>query len=470
MSGKPNILFLIADDQRFDTIGALGNPDIRTPNLDRLVMRAASFTHAHIPGGTSGAVCMPSRAMFNTGRTLFHIENEGQNIPSTHTTLGEAFRNAGYTAFGTGKWHNGTASYARSFNAGGSIFFGGMWDHWNVPVCHYDPSGRYGNTVDITPDFFYGNRTVKVNCDTIRPGYHSTELISDTAKNFIENYGGQDPFLCYVSFMAPHDPRTMPEKFKRMYDPEKIKLPPNYMPEHSFDFGIRDIRDEVLAPYPRTETEVKRHTAEYYAMISHLDDAVGGILETLEKKGLTGNTIVVFTGDNGLAVGQHGLMGKQNHYEHSIRVPLIFAGPGIPQGQRIDNYAYLLDILPTLCGLCGIPVPPSVEGNDLTPMMRDPSVKLRETLYFAYTDQIRSVKDNRYKLIEYSGKYTGTQLFDLRQDPCELNDLASDTEYKDVKNRLRKELFRLRDQWEDIKHPYGKSFWDCYDKNTRGTE
>lgn len=465
MPDKPNILFIIADDQRFDTINALGNPDIITPNLDRLVKRGTSFTHAHIPGGTSGAVCMPSRAMFNTGRTLFHIENEGQNIPCSHVTLGETFKNAGYHTFGTGKWHNGTASYARSFTCGGSVFFGGMWDHWNVPVCDYDPAGKYQKTIDFTPDFFYCNKTVKVNCDRIEPGCHSTELIAGTAVKYLENYDSKEPFLCYVSFMAPHDPRTMPEKFKKMYDPQKMKLPANFAPEHSFDFGIRDIRDEVLAPYPRSEPEVKRHIAEYYAMISHLDYEVGNILDTLVSKGLDDNTIVIFTGDNGLAVGQHGLMGKQNHYEHSLRVPLIFAGPGIPHGQQLDNYAYLLDIFPTLCGLTEVQSPPSAEGYDLTPMMTDPSVKLREYLYFGYTDQIRSVKDGRYKLIEYTGKYNGTQLFDLLPDPSETHDLAPDKEYGAVKSRLRKELFRLRDEWDDKKHPLGQSFWDSYDRN-----
>lgn len=149
---------------------------------------------------------------------------------------------------------------------------------------------------------------------------------------------------------------------------------------------------------------------------------------------------------------------------------MIFAGPGIPRGQQINHYAYLLDIYPTLCGLTDIPSPSSVEGYDLAPMMRNPSVKLREYLYFGYTDQIRSVKDSRYKLIEYAGKYNGTQLFDLQQDPYEIKNLASDREYINVSNRLRKELLRLRDQWDDIKHPLGKSFWDSYDRNIRMNE
>ena len=143
MPSKPNIVFFFTDDQRFNTIHALGNDEIITPNIDRLVANGVAFTHAHIPCGTSGAVCMPSRAMLNTGRSLFHIEGAGQSIPDDHTTIGEALQGAGYRTFGTGKWHNGARAYARSFTDGDEIFFGGMADHWNVPAFHYDPTGQY---------------------------------------------------------------------------------------------------------------------------------------------------------------------------------------------------------------------------------------------------------------------------------------------------------------------------------------
>src|SRR5210317_1243328 len=130
---KPNVLFFFTDDQRFDTIAALGHPVVKTPNIDKLVNRGTTFTHAHIPCGTSGAVCMPSRAMLNTGRTLYHLQGAGQKIPDDHVLMGEMFQQNGYRTFGTGKWHNSRPSYARSFTDGGEIFFGGMYDHWNVP-------------------------------------------------------------------------------------------------------------------------------------------------------------------------------------------------------------------------------------------------------------------------------------------------------------------------------------------------
>jgi len=460
---KPNVLFLFTDDQRFDTIHALGNDEIITPNLDKLVENGTVFTHAHIPCGTSAAVCMPSRAMLHTGRTLFHIEREGQEIPKEHVTMGEAFQKAGYRTFGTGKWHNGTESYARSFTDGANIFFGGMWDHWNVPVCDYDPTGEYDNVIDYTMDFMHNNKTTKIHCDRFSTGKHSVELIAEGAIDFIREYDRDAPFFMYVSFLAPHDPRTMPESFRKLYDPEKISLPKNYMDMHPFQYGIENIRDEVLAPYPRTPEIIKQHIAEYYAMISHLDYEIGRILKALEDKGLLENTIIVFSGDNGLAVGQHGLMGKQNLYDHSIRVPLIFAGPGIPKNEKRSTFTYLLDIFPTLCDLAGIEIPSTVEGISLKNAIHKKDIEHRESLYFAYADKIRGVRDRQYKLIEYrTEELKKTQLFDTINDPAELCNLHRKAEYKQIEDKLREELIKYREQWDDKKHPMGKKFWDNF--------
>ncbi|MCK9254095.1 MAG: sulfatase-like hydrolase/transferase [Clostridiales bacterium] len=447
---KPNVLFILTDDQRFDTIHALGNPEIWTPNLDRLAARGTAFTQAHIPCGTSGAVCMPSRAMIHTGRTLFHLQEEGQQIPPEHTLLGECLQGAGYRTFGTGKWHNGTASFTRSFTDGGAIYFGGMWDHWNVPICDYDPTGAYNNVINVIPNAFYSNTVMQVYCDRFVPGRHSTDLIGDTAISFIEHDTSDQPFFLYTAFMAPHDPRSMPEQFRSLYNPDRINLPDNFLPEHPFEYGIHGIRDEVLAAYPREPAEIRRHIAEYYAMISHLDHEIGQILAALERSGKLDNTIIVLAGDNGLALGQHGLMGKQSCYEHSIRVPLLFSGPGIPHGARCDRYAYLLDV----------PCPASVEGRSLLPLLRDSHESVRETLYFAYTDLVRSVKDDRYKLVEYVGQTRQTQLFDLLEDPYEQNNLAGQENHADTVDRLRRELIRCRDEWDDRQHPLGQAFWE----------
>ena len=453
---KPNILFLFTDDQRFDTIHALGNDQIHTPNLDYLVRNGTAFTNAYIMGGTSPAVCMPSRAMMLTGRTLFHIEGRGEGIPTAHRILPEHFRQAGYETFGTGKWHNGPESYARSFGSGAQIFFGGMDDHWNVPACDFDPSGQYPPPRQAPISWLPGELSeTKKRFDHIRRGKHSSELFADAACEFLLNHEPARPFFAYVSFMAPHDPRTMPQQYLTMYDPQDVRLPANFMPAHPFDNGALAIRDEKLAASPRKPAEIRRHLAEYYAMITHLDAQIGRILDALRASGQFEHTIIVLAGDNGLALGQHGLMGKQSNYDHSLHVPLLMMGPGIPAGQQRQAFCYLIDIFPTLCDLTGQPVPASVEGVSLAPALSDAADHPRDHMHFAYCDlqnnaQHCTVMDKRYKLIEIrTGNNFIIQLFDLQNDPCEMHNLAGDPAYADERSRLSKELVHWRADMKD---------------------
>ena len=457
---RPNVLFFFTDDQRFDTIHALGNPQIHTPAFDALVARGVAFTRAHIMGGTSPAVCMPSRAMLHTGRDLFGIAGEGQEIDPTHALMGETLRGAGYRTFGTGKWHNGVAAYARSFTDGAEIFFGGMGDHWNVPAYDFDPTGRYDTALPYVQNPHLHRKIHYRHCDHMHLGKHSTELFSDASIAFLESLEGDAPFFAYVSFMAPHDPRTMPRKYLNMYDPEQIELPPNFMGAHPFDNGELKIRDEQLEDWPRTPEAIRRHIAEYYAMITHLDAEIQRVLDALEETGRADDTIIVFAGDNGLAVGQHGLMGKQSQYDHSLRIPLIFAGPGVPAGETREQLVYLHDIFPTLCDLTGTQIPTTVQSRSLAAALRDGSSAVRDDLLFAYKDCQRAVRDDRYKLIEYAvqGRRT-TQLFDLAEDPWELASLADDRAQRGRVARMRERLRTWQTEHGDTRE-MGQRFWD----------
>lgn len=496
MIKKPNILLLFADDERFDTIHALGNDEIITPNLDNLVSESISFTKAHIMGGTSGAVCMPSRAMLNTGRTLFHLEAQGQSIPEEHTLLGEWLQTQGYRTYGSGKWHNGARAFARSFTDGAEIFFGGMHDHWNVPACDFHPDGNYpeNKPAHVMAKMHLGVPRIQTHnsYDHIEKGKHSTEMFSSGAIDFINKYDADNPFYMYVAFMAPHDPRTMPKRFHDMYDAEKITLPENFLSEHPFDNGDMMVRDEKLAPWPRTEDEVKTQTAEYYAMITHMDYEIGHIIDALKQKDVYDNTIIIYAGDNGLAVGRHGLFGKQSLYEHSIRVPLIFKIPGVTNGQKSEAYAYILDIFPTICDVLGMDAPDTVEGISLFPVIKGDEDDVRDTVFCAYLNIHRSVRDKNYKLIEYypngrkmdkaenmkvslnaKGNGTGpdcvidgtgtrtTQLFDIVNDPWEINNLADNPDYADrietMQNMLTDWQIKLDDPLqtgEEVKPPW----------------
>ncbi|MBI4556093.1 MAG: sulfatase-like hydrolase/transferase [Candidatus Hydrogenedentes bacterium] len=442
---RPNVLFLFSDDQRFDTIRALGNPEILTPNLDQLVQEGTTFTHAHIMGSNLPAVCVPSRAMLMTGRSLFHLQERGNTIPPEHVTLPELLRRDGYTTFATGKWHNDKASFTRSFAQGGKIFFGGMSEHWKVPVFDYDPAGEYARERQYPGEKF------------------SSELFADEATRFLENHAANRPFFLYVAFKAPHDPRTPPKKFADLYVPEKLSVPQNFMPEHPFDNGELRIRDEQLAPWPRTPAIVREHLAAYYGMISHMDSQIGRVLEILRKRGHANNTIVIFASDNGLAVGQHGLLGKQNLYEHSVRVPLIIGGPGIPKGERRSGLCYLTDVFPTVCGLIDAPVPETVEGLSLMPQIEGRKRPHRDSVFGAYRNCQRMARDERWKMILYNVQgHRTTQLFDLAHDPWETFNLAEQPRHAGrvgaLTDRLTKWMRTVGDPCDLDKPDWGS--WD----------
>lgn len=421
---RANIIFLLADDQRNNTLNALGNKEVITPNLDKLVNEGTTFNNAYIMGAMNGAVCAPSRAMIMTGRALFNIDPTGNTIDPMHTTMPKALEKTGYHTYHIGKWHNGRPAFINSFTDGSKIFFGGMYSQYNVPTYEIDEEDDYSET--------------KIN--PLSPK-HSSELYADAGVDFLKNYDSEKPFFMYVAFQAPHDPREMPEEYLAMYDTTNISIPKNFMPEHPFDNGEIDIRDEWLAATPRTKPEVKANIAAYYAMITHLDAQIGRIFETLEDKGLMENTIIVFSGDNGLAVGQHGLLGKQNLYEHSVNVPLIFKGPGIPEGKTNNNFAYLFDIYPTLCDIAEVEVPETVMGQSLLPTLKDPAVKTRESLFFSYKNFQRAARNGDWKIIKYNvGDKITTQLFNLENDPLEINNLADNADYAKELERMTKIL------------------------------
>ena len=436
MSSQPNILFMIADDHRWDAIAGMGDPTVKTPTMDSLMVRGTTFNQTHIMGSLSGAVCVPSRAAVLTSAGLFR--SGANQINRDYAVWPQVMRQAGYHTFFSGKWHNDRQTFADSFDDGGTIFFGGMGNQYKVPIFDFDPTGAYPKDARYIGDKF------------------SSELFTDSAVQFIENYDQTDPFFLYLSFTSPHDPRTPPGEYATMYKPEDVPVPENFYPEHPFDNGEMRIRDEVLAPFPRTPEIVQQHIADYYGMITSQDAEMGRLLQTLEAKGQLDNTIVIYTADHGLAVGQHGLFGKQNLYSHSIRVPSIFAGPGVPEGVTVDALTYLYDVFPTVCDLTDVDCPDTVEGSSLVPLMEGCVDKVRDTVFAAYKDIHRTVSDGRWKLIRYyvskeTGKGTDfLQLFDLENDPWETNNLADVPDHAERINSLATELKRWQNETDDF--------------------
>ncbi|MEN9576594.1 MAG: hypothetical protein RL514_4449 [Verrucomicrobiota bacterium] len=396
-AGRPNVLFIFADDQRADTIAALGNSVIQTPHLDRLVRSGVAFNRAYMQGGLNGATCVPSRAMLLSGRNLFHIDEKLMR----DATWPEAFGQAGYTTFVSGKWHNGDASLARSFKHARSMFTGGMTNPMQAKLRNV-VDGKVGEA-QLTP-------------------HHACQVFADETIRFLKEHR-DGPFFAYLPFDGPHDPHIVPEEFPIHYAADQIPLPPNFLSQHPWDNGEMSIRDEQLLSWPRSPEKVRAMLAEYYRYVSYLDAQIGRVLAALDASPFAKNTVVVFAADSGVARGSHGLIGKQNVYEHSVRVPLIISGPGIAAGQRTDALCYLFDVLPTLGKLCGVTGPPTSEGIPFTGTLTNAATPARSQLMFGYKSVQRAFTNGRWKLIRYP-EVDRTQLFDLQADPHELSNLA----------------------------------------------
>ena len=412
----PNIVFLFADDQRADTIGAWGNELIDTPNLDRLAAEGWSFRRNYVFGSNSGAVCVPSRAMVLTGRSWMRSPNNMEGVP----TLPRLLESAGYRTFITGKWHNGEDALLRSFDRGTAVYLGGMADHTQTEVQDIENGGMVRLRVGEA---------------------FSSEMFADAVIDFLDEQAEakadgevEQPFFAYVPFTAPHDPRQPPPEYRERYYQRNLPLPSNYLPQHAFDNGALILRDENLAAWPRSEEVIRDQLAEYYGLVTHLDEQVGRILDALDENGQAENTIVVYAADHGLAVGSHGLLGKQNLYEHSMRCPLIVRGPGIPQGTT-DAFTYLYDLFPTLLAQAAVEAPPGIDGRDLAPLWSGGDPAWRQSVFLPYRDVMRAVRDDRHKLIVYP-KVNHRQLFDLAEDPDELHNLVDDPDHAEAAVRL----------------------------------
>jgi arylsulfatase A-like enzyme len=419
---RPNVLFLHADDQRPDTIAALGNPAIITPTLDSLARRGTAFRNAYNFGGNSGAVCLPSRNMLLSGKSFFHYSrliNPQTNVvfqPSADDPEAAAkVRDRLAAGF---QWNimcpGDGPNFPVSMQAAG------------YQTYHH---GKNGNVAKQIQARFEINKYLK-NDEADRTCGEPGREIADEAITFLGSERDRSrPFFMYLAFGNPHDPRVAAEPYRKQYDPARIPLPKNYLPQHPFDNGELTIRDEAMLPWPRTEAAVRAELLDYYATITAFDHHLGRILDTLKKLGLEENTIVIFSSDQGLAMGSHGLLGKQNLYEHSTRSPLVFAGPGIPH-RETQALVYLFDIYPTVCELVEAAVPQGIDGRSFATVVQGKKDVHRDVVFCAYQGVQRALRDERYKLLRYPQIHR-TQLFDLQTDPDELHDLSAAPEQQE---------------------------------------
>ena len=438
---KPNVLFIFADDQCYKTIASLNNDEIKTPNLDRLVAGGTTFTHAYNMGGYHGAVCVASRTMLATGKYAWHAKNSEKELKTSldGKLWPQLMAKAGYDTYFTGKWHV-RADANHLFGTARNIR-GGMpkqtKEGYNRPLSKsgdpWDPSDpKFGG-------FWQG-------------GKHWSEVVADDATDFLDTAKKSDkPFFMYIAFNAPHDPRQAPKKYVDMYPSEKIAMPPSFLPEYPWkdDIGCSaKLRDEKLAPFPRTKHAVQVNRREYYAIITHMDAQIGRILDHLDETGQADNTYIFFTADHGLSVGHHGLIGKQSLFDHSVRVPYMVVGPGIKAGAKNDSPIYLQDTMATALELAGAERPDHVQFENLLPMLIKGKKGGLDAVYGAYVDVQRAVTSDGFKLLLFP-KIKKAQLFDMNADPEEMFDISEKAGSEGKMRTLFGKLLKLQKEAGD---------------------
>jgi len=408
---RPNFLFILVDDQAPSDLKCYDpQSPLETPHLDRLAQEGMVFDGAYHMGSFSGAVCMPSRHMIMSGRQLWHLPPAPWGAKTSppkleQNTLPAVFNRAGYATMRTCKTGN-------SYEAANRLF-----------TVRHDASKRGPD--DESGSTWHGDRVM--------------DYLRDRAAAKDEK-----PFFIFYGFSHPHDTRDGRPELLAKYgatnhtDPSappsihslQPKLPANYLTQHPFDMTHADVRDEVAVSgvwKRRDQASIRNEIGRQLACSENIDTQIGRVLKQLEAEGELDNTYIIYTADHGMSIGRHGLMGKQNLYQHTWRVPFIVRGPGIAPGSRVEGNIYLLDLLATFCDLAAIPVPETNQGLSFKPVLMGEKTTVRGVLYGAYAGGskpgIRCVKKGDWKLIRYQAADRGineTQLFNLKENPEEL--------------------------------------------------
>ena len=421
----PNFIFLLTDDHRWDALGAMGNPVIKTPNLDGLARDGILFTNAYV----TTSICAVSRASILSGQYMsrhgirdFNTSFSPDALALTYPAL---LKEAGYSIGFTGKYGVGDPADQPI----------GLYDFWACEPLYqpkYEMTDAEGN---------YLHHTDKVGADIL---------------DFLEQFGRRGPFCLSVSFKAPHvqdiDPRQfIPHpRYEAMYADDSIAAPPTADPAYWEAFpaffrtedNIARVRWHMRFGNPGMHQESVRN---YYRLLTGVDDVVGSMLEKLRELGLEDNTVIIFTGDNGFFLGEHGLAGKWYGYEESIRVPLILRYPGLDnglKGKRSKIVALNIDIAPTILSMAGLTAPAVMQGVDLLAMIADPALQRSDFFYehtFMGSPQIpvhEGVISPGIKYLVFT-EHGYEELFDLRTDPLETVNLAGEPAYAQMLDSLR---------------------------------
>jgi len=433
---KPNILFIIADDQSpFDfKMYDPGSP-LDTPVIQKLASEGMVFDRAYHMGSYSGAVCRPSRTMVMTGRTLWNLPKDKPKVRKNKK---------GKKDSKPAKLNNNPEDFVDGTYDASKQSMPGIFNHAGYATMRTCKNGnsyaRANETFTVVHD-----KTNRSGTAENGSAWHGERVLEYLAER--EKSKDSKPFLIYLGFSHPHDTRDGTPALLRKYgatnhkDPNTLpQLNPerpapdlqiNYLPAHPFHHGHPNLRDEVKVSgvwKKRDEATIRNELGREYACSENIDIQVGRVLAKLEAMGELDNTYIFYTADHGMAIGRHGLQGKQNLYEHTWRVPFIVKGPGIKAGSRAQGNIYLLDVLATLCDIAGIEAPANtLDGISFKPVLEGKQDVVRDVLYGAYCGGtkpgMRCVRKGDWKLIKYdvmNGEVHETQLFNLKDNPNEL--------------------------------------------------
>ena len=429
-ASRPNFLFILTDDQRYDAMGCAGNPLVRTPNIDALAARGIRFENAFV----TLSICSPSRAACLTG--CYGSTTGVASVPGTLNTpsasIAHRLKEVGYRTGVVGKWHLGNSPAECGFD---------------FAAC-FQSNGRY-----------YGRSVLENGTRKKVEGYIEDYNAAQAAR-FLQDAAGE-PFFLFYCTQVPHMDHTFDWPAKEatlaLYDRERMPVPATWRDDLAgkppYLKTARNRTQALRYGYDKKEN-IQRHIQRYYAAITEMDASLGKVLTTLDDSGLRENTYIILMGDNGWFLGEHGFTSKVLPYEESIWVPMLMAGPGLRV--TVDSRLVLnIDIAPTILEFAGLPVPNDMHGTSLLPLDRvDGSHWRRSFLYEAPTPSLGSwplyaVRTDRWKYIQTldpkkSGRLVFEELYDLHNDPQEMTNLAGQPQHADRQAALKQELYRLR--------------------------
>jgi N-acetylglucosamine-6-sulfatase len=439
-----NVIFILTDDQRYDELGFM-NPVLETPNMDKLAEQGVHFKNAFV----TTSLCSPSRASILTGQYMHNHGVVDNNSPVAEGSVffPEYLQKAGYQTAFFGKWHMGEAGSSKGDLDGPQPGF----DHW----MSFAGQGNYYPVV----------RNGKVNQFNIngkhvpQKGYITDELTDYTLDWLSNDRDSKKPFFIYLSHKAVHANFAPPKRYENLYADAVMPVPEsqadseeNYKGKPMWVKNQRNSWHGVDFPYHST-LDVQEYKRQYHRALTAVDDSIGRIDAWLEENGLAENTIVILMGDNGFMFGEHGLIDKRNAYEESMRVPLLVRIPGSKEtGIVVEKIAAGIDIGPTILEIAGInEMPDQFEGLSLLPLALGQNTEnWREDLLYEYywefnypmTPTTFALRTENYKLIQYHGIWDTEELYDIKGDPKEMNNLIDDPDYMAIRVKLRKELNR----------------------------